>query len=130
MNKNQFILLLIILIIIIINYYNSYFYHYNYNISNNGIQKIIKESAKFAIKSTQDNDPFIKLLHSNYSIAYLKSLKELASDIDIIKATNIDIIKFTNHILYLHNIAIKNFIKFCPKYKYNNHQYLYNISNL
>lgn len=69
-------------------------------ISPEGINIVIRQIKRWLVAAGQDNDPYVKYLHSTYAIGNLDLLREITSDIEIMKITNIDV-------LQLRNIAIK-----------------------
>ena len=47
------------------------------------IQKLIRQSARYATTAQQDKSPAISILHANYAVAYLHALKDIVSDSQI-----------------------------------------------
>ena len=47
---------------------------------NKAIEKLVRQSARYAVAAQQDESPVIAILHANYAAAYLYALKEFATD--------------------------------------------------
>jgi hypothetical protein len=80
------------------------------------IQKLIRQSSRWAIAADQDKSPIIALLHANYAAGYLWALKDIASDIEIKTASNIDILQFTKKITDIQDKSTKYVSLSCPKF--------------
>ena len=83
---------------------------------NSSIQKLIKQSARWAIASENDISPLIKVLHANYAAGYLWAVTDIATSSDIENATGIDILKFTKKITDIQDSANKKIMEVCPSY--------------
>ena len=80
------------------------------------INKLLRQSARWATAAKQDKNSMIAVLHANYGAAYLWALKDIAKIEDIEKATEIDMLKFEREIINTQDIATKYMAKLCPKY--------------
>ena len=58
----------------------------------------------------------ISLLHANYAAGYLWSLKDVATDEEIKKATSINIIKFSKKITTIQDLCTKRVSASCPQF--------------
>ena len=58
---------------------------------NKAIEKLVRQSARYATAAQQDASPVIAVLHANYAAAYLYALKDIATDSQIHNATGIDV---------------------------------------
>jgi hypothetical protein len=47
---------------------------------NKAIEKLVRQSARYAVAAQQDASPVIAVLHANYAAAYFYALKEFASE--------------------------------------------------
>ena len=118
-----------ILLLIVVAISRKMFDLWNNIIKRDEVTRIlIRQCARWAIASEQDETPLIKLLHANYSTGYLWAVKDVATDDEISRATGIDMKKFTRTILKIQDestmYAVKKCSVFGPK-----ETYLLNIAN-
>lgn len=106
---------IIFLVIIIILFCSSSLF-FRKNPKTEMIQILTRQAARWSTAATQDSNPLVKVLHANYGAAYLWALKDIATDDEIKKATNINIIRFRNEIIKIQDDATKKMIKICPDY--------------
>ena len=78
------------------------------------IEKLVRQSARYAVTAQQDSSPVIALQHANYAVAYLYALKDIASDSQIHNSTGIDVKKFTEHIKNVQDMVTKKTSEKCP----------------
>jgi len=71
------------------------------------IQKLIRQSARYATTAQQDKSPAVSILHANYAAAYLHALKDIVSDSQIHNATGIDVNKFNEHVTNVQDMVTK-----------------------
>lgn len=71
------------------------------------IEKLIRQSARYATAAQQDKSPVIAVLHANYAAACLYALKDIASNSQIHNATGIDVKKFTQHVTNVQDMVTK-----------------------
>ena len=83
------------------------------------IRILTRQSARWATAAKQDENSMIAVLHANYGAGYLWALKDIATDIQIKKATNIDIIDYTKKILEVQDISTKKVSRNCPQFMEN-----------
>ncbi len=83
------------------------------------IQTLVRQASRWAAAAKQDDSPIIALLHANYGAGFLWALKDIATDTEIEKATNIDIIKFTKKITDIQDQSTKKVSRACPKFTGN-----------
>ena len=62
------------------------------------IDKMVKQSAKYAIMAQKDSSPVMSVRNGNYAAAYLHALKDIATETQIHNATGVDVKKFKEHI--------------------------------
>lgn len=118
MNK-IFIIICILLFLFIIFVKNKETYKNKNKNINSIIKTLIRQCSRWAVAAKQDESPIIALLHSNYAAGYLWALKDIATDIQIKKATNIDIIDYTKKILEVQDISTKKVSRNCPQFMEN-----------
>ena len=80
------------------------------------IEKLVRQSARFATAAQQDQTPLVAVLHANYSAGYLWALKDIATPKQIHNATGVDIKKFEEHITNVQDMVTKKTLKKCPEF--------------
>ncbi len=80
------------------------------------IEKLVRQSARFATVAQQDESPLVSVLHANYSAGYLWALKDIATPKQIHNATGVDIKKFEEHISNVQDMVTKKTLKKCPEF--------------
>ena len=83
---------------------------------NKAIEKLVRQSARYAVAAQQDESPVIAILHANYAAAYLYALKEFATDSQIHNATGIDVRKFKEHVTNVQDMVTKKTSEKCPAF--------------
>ena len=83
---------------------------------NHSIEKLVRQSARYATAAQQDKSPVVAILHANYAAAYLYALKDIATESQIHNATGIDVRKFKEHILNVQDIITKKTSETCPEF--------------
>jgi hypothetical protein len=78
------------------------------------IDKLVRQSARYATAAQQDKSPMIAVLHANYAAAYLYALKDIASNSQIHNTTGIDVMKFTEHVVNVQDMVTKKTSKNNP----------------
>lgn len=78
------------------------------------IQKLLRQTARWATAADQDTNPYIKNLHANYAMGYLMALKEIYTESEINEYGNIDIRKFDSEISIIMDDAVNQLSKICP----------------
>ena len=74
---------------------------------NKAIEKLVRQSARYAVAAQQDESPVIAILHANYATGYFYALKEFASESQIHNATGIDVKKFKEHIINVQDMVTR-----------------------
>ncbi len=82
----------------------------------NSIDKLIKQSARYATTAQQDSSPVISVRNANYAAAYLHAAKEIATESQIHNATGIDVRKFKEHITNVQDMVTKKTADSCPDF--------------
>jgi|TARA_B110000259_G_scaffold134876_1_gene151991 hypothetical protein len=83
---------------------------------NKSIEKMIRQSARYATAAQQDKSPVIALLHANYASAYFYALKDIATESQIHNATGIDVKKFKEHVVNVQDMVTKKTSEKCPEF--------------
>ena len=71
------------------------------------IEKLVKQSARYATIAQQDKSPMTALLHANYAVSYLYALNDIATENQIHNATGIDVKKFKEHVINVQDMVSK-----------------------
>ena len=80
------------------------------------IQKLVRQTARWATAAQQDKSPLVALLHANYAAGYLWALKDIASEKDINRVANINLRQFEEHIVNVQDSTTKKVLKACPEF--------------
>jgi galactitol-specific phosphotransferase system IIC component len=83
---------------------------------NVAIEKLIRQSARYAVAAQQDASPVIAILHANYAAAYFYALKDIASESQIHNATGIDVKKFKEHVTNVQDMVTRRTSEKCPEF--------------
>jgi hypothetical protein len=83
---------------------------------NSAIEKLVRQSARYAVAAQQDASPVIAILHANYAAAYFYALKEFATDSQIHNATGIDVKKFKEHVTNVQDMVTRRTSEKCPDF--------------
>ena len=91
------------------------------------IQKLLRQTARWATAAEQDGNPYIRNLHATYAVGYLMALREIYSDEKIKMETGLDIRKMEEELTKIMDNAIQEIVKVCPEGQPKN-EFLANIS--
>jgi hypothetical protein len=105
------ILILMLLCIISMNLYN----YNNYLDDSQKINRIIRQTARWATAADQDTNAYISNLHATYAVGYLMALREIYTDEAITRLSNVDVRKLDIHINKIMDDAVKKLIQVCPE---------------
>jgi hypothetical protein len=83
---------------------------------NKSIEKLVRQSARYAVAAQQDESPVIAILHANYAAAYFYALKDIASESQIHNATGIDVKKFKEHVINVQDMVTRKTSEKCPEF--------------
>ena len=86
------------------------------NTNDENIRTLVRQAARWSTAATQDANPMIAVLHANYGAGYLWALKDIASDSEIERASNINIKKFTREIVAVQDVSTKKMVGVCPDF--------------
>ncbi len=79
------------------------------------IKTLLRQSARWATASSQDENPMIAILHANYGAGYLWALKDIVTDNEIEK-TGVNILKFRDEIIKVQDEATIKMANACPNF--------------
>lgn len=80
------------------------------------IEKLVRQSARYATAAQQDKSPVVAILHANYAAAYLYALKDIATETQIHNATGINVKKFKEHVINVQDSVTKKTTETCPDF--------------
>src|SRR5210317_421651 len=92
------------------------------------IEKMVKQSAKYAIMAQQDSSPVMSVRHGNYAAAYVHALRDIANETQIHNATGIDVKKFKQHISNAQEMSTRKTVDQFPDFAGRSDMYLSEIA--
>lgn len=78
------------------------------------IPVLYRQAARYAVASSQDEAPVIKVLHANYAMGYLMALKDIATADEVAMATGKDLLQFEQEIARIQDGATLALVTACP----------------
>ena len=84
------------------------------------INKLIRQTSRWAVAAEQDTNPYIANLHATYSLGYLMALREIYSDDTIKKLVGVDVRKLETEVTRIMDDAVKQLNMVCPEGKPKN----------
>jgi hypothetical protein len=84
------------------------------------INKLIRQTSRWAVAAEQDTNPYIANLHATYSLGYLMALREIYSDDIIKKLVKVDVRKLETEVTRIMDDAVKLLNVVCPEGKPKN----------
>lgn len=78
------------------------------------INKLIRQTSRWAIAAEQDNNPYVANLHATYALGYLMALREIYDDETIKNLTHIDIRKLDREVTRIMDDAVQKLLTVCP----------------
>ena len=79
------------------------------------INKLIRQTARWATAADQDINPYIANLHATYALGYLMSVREIYDDATINRLSNVDIRRLETEITNIMDNAIRKLSSVCPQ---------------
>lgn len=79
------------------------------------INKLIRQTSRWAVAAEQDTNPYIANLHSTYSLGYLMALREIYNDEYINKLSNVDVRRLETEVTKIMDDAVKKLVTVCPQ---------------
>lgn len=107
---NMYSIIFLIISCLILLYSNS-----NYSSHNDNINKLVRQTARWATAAGQDSNPYINNLHATYAVGYLMALRELYTDQQINNAANTDIRELDKQVNKKMDDAVQLLIDICPQ---------------
>ena len=108
-----------IIIGIIIGLCINYFLNKNNNFQNQhdkSIIKLLRQTYRWALASSQDKSPIVSLLHANYAAGFWWALIDIASDKDIERIGKINVKETEKKITAMQDLATKRVSDVCPQF--------------
>ena len=84
------------------------------------INKLIRQTSRWAVAAEQDTNPYIANLHATYSLGYLMALREIYSDDTIKKLVGVDVRKLETEVTRIMDDAVKQLNMVYPEGKPKN----------
>ena len=78
------------------------------------IKDLIKSSAQWNLRSSQDSNAIVGLMNANYAMAYLNVARNLGSDDEIERTVNIKLDSFVNEVEASQSNALNRITGACP----------------
>jgi hypothetical protein len=78
------------------------------------LKDLIKSSAQWNLRSSQDSNPAVALMNANYAMAYLNVARSLGSDDEIEKNCGVNIDTFLKDIEKAQSSSLQRLSKSCP----------------
>ena len=78
------------------------------------IEKLVKQTAKYATMAQQSDAQLIAVMHANYSMAHLEFLTSIASHRQINRVAGIDVPLFIEHIMKVQEEVTKKVVQKIP----------------
>jgi len=78
------------------------------------INRLIKQSSRYAIAANQDDNKAIAVLHGNYAAGYLYALLDIYSEEEISNVSNIGLHAFKNEVQNAQTKATRGMYEACP----------------
>jgi hypothetical protein len=79
------------------------------------VNKLIRQTARWATAADQDTNAYIANLHSTYALGYLMALREIYSDDEISRLSRVDIRKLETQVTQIMDNSLKKLIDICPE---------------
>jgi len=86
------------------------------NYKKNDLDVLMRQSARYATASLQDESPLIATLHINYAAAYFYAAKDIATENEIFNATGIDTKIYKKHLSDIQDTVTKRTVQSCPEF--------------
>jgi predicted solute-binding protein len=107
----SYYVIFILSIIILINLFNTSYSNCNDILK---INKLIRQTSRWAVAADQDINPYIANLHATYALGYLMALREIYSDETIKNLVKIDVRQLEIEVTKIMDNAVKKLIQICP----------------
>lgn len=107
-------IIIVILMSLLLNLFNI---NNNSNITKSDrdkIERLIRQTARWATAANQDTNPYITNLHATYAMGYLMALREIYSDTVIKEVSGVDIGRLDREINNTMDLALTQLSIVCP----------------
>jgi hypothetical protein len=81
------------------------------------VKVLYRQAARYAVASSQDEAPVIKVLHANYAMGYLMAIKDIVTASEFKMATGKDLMNFEQEIARIQDGATLSLVEICPNLK-------------
>ena len=78
--------------------------------------KLLRQTARWSVASTQDKAPLVALLHANYGSAYLSALQSMYSDKEIEELSGMKLLELKKKVLAAQDNATRMVSEACPQF--------------
>lgn len=112
-NYYSYVIVLIVLIVMYFVYIQKQKQKFSLS-DKEKIEKLLRQTARWATAANQDTNPYITNLHATYAMGYLMALKEIYPEDVIINISGVDIGKLDREINRTMDFAISQLVKVCP----------------
>lgn len=82
--------------------------------SDEQIRTLYRQTARYAVASTQDISPVVRMLHANYAMGYLMALKDISGPDQFRKVTGLDVNTFEHKIARVQDAATLSLVSENP----------------
>ena len=79
-----------------------------------GIRTLYRQTARYAVASTQDDSPVIQALHANYAMGYLMALKDISEPDQFRRVTGINLVTFERKVAQVQDAATLGLVADSP----------------
>ena len=77
---------------------------------------LLRQTARWATASKQDENPLIKVLHANYAMGYLMAIRDIYTENQIETVLGKSVVEFSKEISSIQDEANKYSIQTCPDF--------------
>lgn len=78
------------------------------------INNLIRQVYRWHLASMQDENPVVKMIHSNYAMGFIEALGSMSNDQEIYNLTGLDLNKLSKEVEVEQDKALVSFITKCP----------------
>ena len=79
------------------------------------VNKLIRQTSRWATAADQDTNAYISNLHATYAVGYLMALREIYSDEEISRLSHVNVRKLDTQITQIMDNSVKKLIEVCPE---------------
>ena len=82
--------------------------------SDEQIRVLYRQTARYAVASTQDESPVVRMLHANYAMGYLMALKDIVQPEQFYRVTGVDLNTFERKVAHIQDTATLDLVTNSP----------------